>query len=112
MEAVLGHACASRHNTNPESKKSTQLRPNPDVTIIDDAVAIRQLDVAPALERREHHEQVGGALRARRSEFHLFLSNNPASSGRVPGRLPAGQGVLSVVPDSVSDPLDTTATTR
>ena len=33
-----------------------------DVSIIDRGVAIRDLDVAPAFERREHHEQVGGAV--------------------------------------------------
>ena len=33
-----------------------------DVSIIDRGVAIRDLDVAPAFERREHHEEVGGAV--------------------------------------------------
>ena len=33
-----------------------------DVGIIDGGVAVRHLDVAPAFERREHYEQVGGAV--------------------------------------------------
>jgi len=33
-----------------------------DVGIIDGGVAVRHLDAAPAFERREQHEQVGGAV--------------------------------------------------
>ncbi len=33
-----------------------------DMGIIDGGVAVRHLDVAPAFERREQHEQVGGAV--------------------------------------------------
>ena len=33
-----------------------------DVRIVDGGVAVRHLDVAPAFERREQHEQVGGAV--------------------------------------------------
>ena len=33
-----------------------------DVSIVHGGMAIRDLDVAPAFERREHHEQVGGAV--------------------------------------------------
>ncbi len=33
-----------------------------DVSIIHGGVAIRDFDVAPAFERREHHEEVGGAV--------------------------------------------------
>ena len=33
-----------------------------DVRIVDGGVAVRHLDVAPALEWREQHEQVGGAV--------------------------------------------------
>ena len=33
-----------------------------DMSIVHGGVAIRDLDVAPAFERREHHEEVGGAV--------------------------------------------------
>ena len=33
-----------------------------DVGVVDGGVAVRDLDVAPAFERREQHEQVGGAV--------------------------------------------------
>ena len=33
-----------------------------DVSVIDGGVAVRHLDVTLAFERREHHEQVGGAV--------------------------------------------------
>ena len=33
-----------------------------DVSIVYGSVAVRHLDVAPAFERREQHEQVGGAV--------------------------------------------------
>ena len=33
-----------------------------DVGVIDGGMAVRHLDVAPAFERREQHEQVGGAV--------------------------------------------------
>jgi len=33
-----------------------------DVRIVDGGVAVGHLDVAPAFERREPHEQVGGAV--------------------------------------------------
>ena len=33
-----------------------------DMGIVDGGVAVRHLDVAPAFERREQHEQVGGAV--------------------------------------------------
>jgi hypothetical protein len=32
------------------------------VSIIHGGVAIRDLDVAPAFEWREHHEEIGGAV--------------------------------------------------
>ena len=33
-----------------------------DVSVIHGGVAIRDFDVAPAFERRKHHEEVGGAV--------------------------------------------------
>jgi hypothetical protein len=51
-----------------------------DVGIIDGGVAVRHLDVAPAFERREQHEQVGRAI-----AFVLIIDTGcvQASSGSV-----------------------------
>ena len=48
-----------------------------DVSVVHGGVAIRDLDMAPAFERRKHHEEVGGAVAlvlvietGRASRFH------------------------------------------
>src|SRR5271166_2769852 len=33
-----------------------------DMSVIHGGVAVRDLDLAPAFERREHHEEIGGAV--------------------------------------------------